>query len=506
MINQDYKNLFRRSADIGLALQRIYKLVSVIIVPFFILFLALEAPLDYTIETTQKIVMIYTSVLLTIYYFLVKWELFRKNFMFAHYMFLFGVIIIVLVRYHYGDGQKDAASLILATTLIGICVIHPRATIVFFIITLAGLITLGLIEQTFSIDHAVMIAIAGIIISVYSYWRYKTQQDLQESGTTFKGIFDSSNHQVYVLSSEFIILDVSMAAEKYLEEKGAEDYLNTNFQDVFIAETDQCLINFKNAIVECLDQGRANFNANCSVGGTNDFVPKEFTLRKGSYFTEEVFILTVRIIKEEKLIERELIAHKDNVTQILENISYFVFNISFDSSERFKHHVNFVSAKVEEVYGYDVDEYITLVKAERIDKDRHPEDKEEVNKKFDALLKTGGKDTWRFRMKVRGEWRWMEEKMFIQNSPDGMTSLFGMVQDVSSEIQADEKLVESEKRYQQIFETNLAGVYKTHINGDILDCNPAFAKILGFDSIEEVKKHKVEDLYNDKRDRIGYIR
>lgn len=505
MINQDYKNLLRGSEDTGRALQRIYKLVSVPIVPLFILFLALESTLDYTIDTTQKIVMIYTLAMLTIYYFLVKVELFKANFMFAHYTFLLGVIIIVLVRYHYGGGEKDAPSLILASALIGICVIHPRATVVFYTITLAGLIALGLLENNFSLNHTVMIAIAGIIISVYSYWRHNIQQHLQESGTTFKGIFDSSNHQVYVLSSELMILDVSTAAAKYLKEKGAKDYLNKIFPDVFIAETDQCIINFKNAIEDCLDQGKASFNANCAIIGTNDFVPKEFSIRKGSYFTEEVFILTVRIVKEEKLIERELIAHKDNVTQILENINYFVFNISFDSSERFKHHVNFVSSKVEEVYGYDVDEYITLVKAERIDKDRHPEDKERINENFNVLLESGGKNTWRFRMKVKGEWRWMEEKMFVQKSPDGMTSLFGMVKDVSSEIQADKELIESEKRYRQIFETNLAGVYKIHVNGEILDCNPAFAKILGFDSIDEVKKHKIEDLYFDKTDRTSYL-
>jgi two-component system cell cycle sensor histidine kinase/response regulator CckA len=45
---------------------------------------------------------------------------------------------------------------------------------------------------------------------------------------------------------------------------------------------------------------------------------------------------------------------------------------------------------------------------------------------------------------------------------------------------AVEALNASEKQYKQLFERNLAGVYQSTIDGRLLDCNPAFANMLGY--------------------------
>jgi PAS domain-containing protein len=49
---------------------------------------------------------------------------------------------------------------------------------------------------------------------------------------------------------------------------------------------------------------------------------------------------------------------------------------------------------------------------------------------------------------------------------------------------AEGELRESEKRYRLLFENNLAGVFRSTQDGRILDCNQAFARILGCDSHE----------------------
>jgi diguanylate cyclase (GGDEF)-like protein/PAS domain S-box-containing protein len=47
-------------------------------------------------------------------------------------------------------------------------------------------------------------------------------------------------------------------------------------------------------------------------------------------------------------------------------------------------------------------------------------------------------------------------------------------------------LSSSEKRYRLLFETSLAGLYRTTLDGRILDCNAAFCRIFGYASREEV--------------------
>ena len=53
-------------------------------------------------------------------------------------------------------------------------------------------------------------------------------------------------------------------------------------------------------------------------------------------------------------------------------------------------------------------------------------------------------------------------------------------------------LLSSEKRHRLLFETSLAGLYRTTLDGRILDCNAAFCRIFGYASREEVLGRSVQ--------------
>src|SRR5205823_4222166 len=59
----------------------------------------------------------------------------------------------------------------------------------------------------------------------------------------------------------------------------------------------------------------------------------------------------------------------------------------------------------------------------------------------------------------------------------------------------------NEERYRLLFERNLAGVYRTTVDGRILDVNDAMARIFGFNSREEIIAESVLTLYQDEEDR-----
>lgn len=60
-----------------------------------------------------------------------------------------------------------------------------------------------------------------------------------------------------------------------------------------------------------------------------------------------------------------------------------------------------------------------------------------------------------------------------------------------------EKLKQREARYRTLFERNLAGVYRASLDDRILECNDAFASIIGFDSSTEVEGKFARDLYEN---------
>ncbi len=62
-------------------------------------------------------------------------------------------------------------------------------------------------------------------------------------------------------------------------------------------------------------------------------------------------------------------------------------------------------------------------------------------------------------------------------------------------------LQESEARCRRLFEDDLTGDFLTALDGRILACNPAFARIFGFASVEEALNTNIRDLYEDPGDR-----
>lgn len=60
-------------------------------------------------------------------------------------------------------------------------------------------------------------------------------------------------------------------------------------------------------------------------------------------------------------------------------------------------------------------------------------------------------------------------------------------------------------QFRQLFQKNLAGVYQSDINGELLSCNQAFATILGYESPEELIGKNTSVLYRDPALRNRYI-
>ncbi len=62
---------------------------------------------------------------------------------------------------------------------------------------------------------------------------------------------------------------------------------------------------------------------------------------------------------------------------------------------------------------------------------------------------------------------------------------------------AEAALRESEEHYRQFFEEDLSGAYISEPGGNIIACNPAFARIFGFSSPQEAKSINLESFYPD---------
>jgi len=64
---------------------------------------------------------------------------------------------------------------------------------------------------------------------------------------------------------------------------------------------------------------------------------------------------------------------------------------------------------------------------------------------------------------------------------------------------------ESYERYQRFFESSVVGFYRTTLDGQVLDCNPAFVRIMGYASREELLACHALDFYFSPTDRQDFL-
>jgi two-component system, sensor histidine kinase and response regulator len=90
-------------------------------------------------------------------------------------------------------------------------------------------------------------------------------------------------------------------------------------------------------------------------------------------------------------------------------------------------------------------------------------------------------------------------------SPLSEDSVIWIARDITERKQAEQALRASEEQYRMLFERNLAGVYRANLDGRLLGCNEAAARILGYDSTEEALSHSLWDFYYDPAERQQLI-
>src|SRR5215470_15722442 len=75
-----------------------------------------------------------------------------------------------------------------------------------------------------------------------------------------------------------------------------------------------------------------------------------------------------------------------------------------------------------------------------------------------------------------GQRVWLETSTRLILQHGNPVGVLGLARDVTRRKLAEDALRASEARYRQLFERNLAGVFRATVGGRLLDCNEAFAR------------------------------
>jgi two-component system, cell cycle sensor histidine kinase and response regulator CckA len=88
----------------------------------------------------------------------------------------------------------------------------------------------------------------------------------------------------------------------------------------------------------------------------------------------------------------------------------------------------------------------------------------------------------------------------------GQTSaIVVVVRDVTEQKRAEDALRESEQRYRRFFEDDLTADYIARVDGTLLDCNQAFARIFGYRDVAEAIHSNVKALFSESTERDALV-
>ena len=98
-----------------------------------------------------------------------------------------------------------------------------------------------------------------------------------------------------------------------------------------------------------------------------------------------------------------------------------------------------------------------------------------------------------------------DDKAYSERDLEFLSSVGGQIAVAIERKRAEVALRESEEHYRDLFEGSVMGSDISTVDGTILACNAAFARIFGFASVAEVMQSKAVSLYKDAKDRDRFI-
>jgi PAS domain S-box-containing protein len=105
-----------------------------------------------------------------------------------------------------------------------------------------------------------------------------------------------------------------------------------------------------------------------------------------------------------------------------------------------------------------------------------------------------------------GDVIWVGQHVQLVYEGETIVAVHAIARDITRQKHAEERLRKSEARYRSLIVGAAYGIYRSTFQGEILDANPALAKMLGYASVEDLLAHNMRDFYRTAADRVELIR
>ncbi len=324
----------------------------------------------------------------------------------------------------------------------------------------------------------------------------QTQNILFQTKQTYQDIFNTLDEAIYILDESGTFIDVNEGAAR-LYKCTRSELIGLNPSKVAAAG--------RNNLDEISKMNSDTFRTGISsqfefwaMRKSGEIFPKDVRTYKGRYFDRDVLIATARDISQRKNTEITLMENEKILNHFFtqSTTGFFfmmidkpiVWNDSIDKEKILDYvfanqRITKVNQALLDQYGAQEKDFVGLTPM-----DFHSKDLESGRRAWSKLFDNGIRHYETKEYKFDGTpIYFFGDYVCLYDSEGKITGHFGIQIDITDRKLAEEALKVSEERYRILFDTMPTGFYQSTPDGYFLDANPAMLKMLGYDSLEELK-------------------
>jgi len=187
----------------------------------------------------------------------------------------------------------------------------------------------------------------------------------------------------------------------------------------------------------------------------------------------------------------------DHLRDIVEYAQDLIYYCDLDG--RF----TYVNPAAAHVMGYAEDEligrhFLTLI---------HQAHRTRVAEFYQAQLRQRARNTYLEFLAVTKDRReiWIGQHVQLVDAGAEPGGVHAIARDITHQKLIEEKLRKSEAHYRSLIQGAAYGMYRTTLEGEILDANPALARMLGYESVDDLRRLRMSDVWESVDDRRAAI-
>ncbi|OPY74670.1 MAG: Blue-light-activated protein [Syntrophorhabdus sp. PtaU1.Bin058] len=210
--------------------------------------------------------------------------------------------------------------------------------------------------------------------------------------------------------------------------------------------------------------------------------PVEITATHLVWNGRKSHLAAIRDITERKRAEEALRESKRQYDHLVSNIPVgaYLLRTTKNGGVSFK----YVSPRMAEILAMSAEAILANPKI--VDLSIHPEEFDAFRKLNRERIEAIQPFLWEGRVIVADTVKWLRIESHPEQLNNGDVLWHGIVADITERKQMEAALRKSEEQYRSIFENSIEGIYQTTREGKFLMANPAFFRMLGYDSYDEM--------------------